>query len=70
MRYWKDNPHWMVREADGDPLFDPRAEGCDGCGWIDERGIAHSDVIWNRVDGSCIGGSTDPNGVWLCMECD
>jgi hypothetical protein len=67
MRYWKGNEHWMVRDADPDPTYDPqRHTGCGMCGWIDEEGdIEGSDLIWSAGDES-----NRDMGWWLCMGCD
>lgn len=65
MRYWKANEHWMIRDADSDPTFDPQPSGCTSCGWCDDRGVEVSNLIWNPGD--------ETNrylGWWLCMECD
>lgn len=58
MKHWRDNEHWMVRDGDEEPGHDP-AGGCEGCGWVDERGVRASDLIWSPTFWG-----------WLCMECD
>jgi hypothetical protein len=60
MRYWKDNEHWMIRDGESDPVYDPMPYGCESCGWLDEGGVAESDLLWQPP----------PHCGWLCMECD
>ena len=59
MRSYENNDHWMVRDEDPDHLYEPDNDGCYLCGWVDDRGVDKSDLIWSPA-----------LKAWLCMECD